>query len=170
MQFDVDLLLNGCQWNCSRKYWEDISFLLEKQKEKRQTKYVSLKDEQIRSSFGRAQQKEELVAILFHGKKHLLLFEFDKISKQNLSGFDFLTNFNFWQFHNIRLHRLVSSQKKHKHRCSNEYDSLTPKPCKVYCRTKNTTAEDYSGLTLLVLCNFKRDAKSKTTVPLYQLV
>ena len=30
--------------------WEDISSLLEKQREKRQTKYVFLKDEQIRAA------------------------------------------------------------------------------------------------------------------------
>ena len=58
---------------------EDISSLLEKQREKRQTKYVFLKDEQIPSSCSRAQQKEELVAILFHGENNLLLFEFAMI-------------------------------------------------------------------------------------------
>ena len=34
----------------------------------------------------------------------------------------------------------------------------------------DTTAEDHSGLTLSVLCNFKKDAQRKTTAHLYQLV
>ena len=91
------------------------------------------------SSCSRAQQKEELVAILFHGQKHLLLFEFDKCSKQNLSGFDFLTNFNFSQFHNICFHRLVSLQKGAQTPLFKWIQNLRPKPCKVYCRTKHNS-------------------------------
>ena len=58
-------------------------------------------------------------------------------------------------------------RKEHKRRCSNEYNSLRPKPCKVYCRTKNTIAEQQSGLTLLVLCNLREMPRGK---PLYTYI
>ena len=61
-------------------------------KDKRSTFF--LKDEQIPSSFSRAQQKEELVAILFHGEEHFSS-HLTKVASRTGLTLIFLPNFNF---------------------------------------------------------------------------